>query len=427
MDSARIAAVKTVNYRNLLLQQSLMLDGLSVFIGPNGSGKSNFIAVLEFLKNCIVGASDESQSASGFENAVALLGGARLLDKAVKPPSRVKLEYLFSPPASGIVKPLTFDLTLFVGAKNSKISIAEESLSEPKFNSSQPFYYYRHHKKQAGEGVISVYDNESKRSSHFEKVEDAPTDALGLVELPKLLESSKSPPELTPVYSVRRRLIDDIKRWRIYNANYMNLEHIRSSEPRLGPRDVFLSSSGHNLALVIENLIQNDIDFEENLNNAMKSIIPWTRRFRPVRTGLMSLNLEWHFEGMDDCLYLNEMSDGTVRMLCWATLLLSPTPPTLIVIDEPELGIHASWMPILADWIKRASRRTQVIVCTHSPDLLDNFTDCPENVLCFSALDKTHFSAAPLSKPKLSDKLQEGWKLGDLYRVGDPSIGGWPW
>jgi predicted ATPase len=74
-----------------------------------------------------------------------------------------------------------------------------------------------------------------------------------------------------------------------------------------------------------------------------------------------------------------------------------------------------------------ADTRRQVIVCTHSPDLLDNFTDCPENVLCFSAVDKTHFSAAPLSKSKLADKLQEGWKLGDLYRVGDPSIGGWPW
>jgi hypothetical protein len=134
MENARIAAVKTVNYRNLLLQQPLTLDGLSVFIGPNGSGKSNVIAVLEFLKNCIVGASDESQSVSGFENAVALLGGARLLDKAVTPPARVNLQYFFSPPASGIVKPLTFDLTLFVGAKDSKISVAEESLSEPKIN-----------------------------------------------------------------------------------------------------------------------------------------------------------------------------------------------------------------------------------------------------------------------------------------------------
>jgi predicted ATPase len=66
----------------------------------------------------------------------------------------------------------------------------------------------------------------------------------------------------------------------------------------------------------------------------------------------------------------NEMSDGTVRMLCWAAILLSPTLPSLLVIDEPELGIHAAWMPVLANWIKDASQKTQLIVSTHSPDLL---------------------------------------------------------
>ena len=123
------------------------------------------------------------------------------------------------------------------------------------------------------------------------------------------------------------------------------------------------------------------------------------------------------------------MSDGTVRMLCWASVLLSPTPPTLLVIDEPELGIHAAWLPILAEWIKRASSKTQVIISTHSADLLDNFTDCIQNVFRFSSeRDRMHFTISPLSeKDMLQEKLRDGWKLGDLYRVGDPSIGGWPW
>jgi predicted ATPase len=84
-------------------------------------------------------------------------------------------------------------------------------------------------------------------------------------------------------------------------------------------------------------------------------------------------------------------------------------------------------MPVLAEWIKRASKRTQIIICTHSPDLLDHFTDCPQNVFCFSSTDKNHFSAMPLSKNILENKLEEGWKIGDLYRVGDPKVGGWPW
>jgi predicted ATPase len=115
-------------------------------------------------------------------------------------------------------------------------------------------------------------------------------------------------------------------------------------------------------------------------------------------------------------------------MLCWASILLSPSPPTLLVIDEPEVGIHTAWLPILAEWIKIAAERTQVIITTHSPDLLDNFTDRIQNVFRFSTeKDRSHFVISSLSPEMLQDKLDEGWKLGDLYRVGDSSVGAWPW
>ncbi len=157
-----------------------------------------------------------------------------------------------------------------------------------------------------------------------------------------MLEESENPPERTPVYKIAGELTDTIGRWYFYNANDMNLEKNRTSEPKIGPNDIFLSKSGHNLALVVENLIQQDVDFEESLSKAMRSILPTTRRFRPVRTGLMSVSLQWHFKGFEECFYLNEMSDGTVRMLCWAVTLLSPKVPGLLVIDEPELGLHVS-------------------------------------------------------------------------------------
>jgi predicted ATPase len=159
----------------------------------------------------------------------------------------------------------------------------------------------------------------------------------------------------------------------------------------------------------------------------MKSILPKTRRLLSLRSGRLSLTLEWHFEDIKEPFYLTEMSDGTVRMLCWATILHSPILPSLLVIDEPELGLHVSWMPILAEWIKQAARKTQIIITTHSPDLLDHFTDCLENVYCFYSQDKTHFSMKTLSHEILDQKLEEGWQLGDLYRVGDPTVGGWPW
>jgi predicted ATP-dependent endonuclease of OLD family len=71
--------------------------------------------------------------------------------------------------------------------------------------------------------------------------------------------------------------------------------------------------------------------------------------------------------------------------------------------------------------------RTQVIITTHSPDLLDHFTDRLDNVLCFYSENQTHFSVKPLSPEMLKTKLDQRWQLGDLYRVGDPSVGGWSW
>jgi predicted ATPase len=206
----------------------------------------------------------------------------------------------------------------------------------------------------------------------------------------------------------------------------MNLNSIRTVEPKIGGSDIYLSASGDNLPLVLDNLTQN-IDFEDSLNEAMKSILPKTRRLKPVRSGRLSLTVEWYFEDIKEPFYLNEMSDGTVRMLCWATILHSPLIPSLIVIDEPELGLHVSWMPLLAEWIKKAATRTQIMITTHSPDLLDHFTDCLENVLCFYPENRTHFSIKSLSQEMLQSKLEQGWQLGDLYRVGDPTIGGWPW
>ena len=425
MNEQKIERIASTRFKNLRMDDGVKLDDLTIFIGPNCSGKSNVISMLKFLKDCIVASSEDEQGGK-YENAVSQLGGSNILDKNIAPPSDINFRYHFSQTKT-IPNGLSLDIKLFTGARNSKITIKEESLCDFVPTQDTPFYYYKYHDKEIGKGVVSYYDDSHEKNSHFEHVEHIPNNSLGLNLTHKLLEKSENPPERTPVYKIARELIDTITAWHFYNANDMNLKKIRTSEPKIGPSDIYVSKSGHNLPLVIENLIQQDINFEESLNKAMRSILPMTRRLRPARTGLMSINLQWHFEGVDECFYLNEISDGAVRMLCWATMLLSPKIPALLVIDEPELGLHVSWMPILAEWIKMASEKTQVIICTHSPDLLDCFTDQIENVRCFSSVGGKHFSIHPISKTNLQEKFDEGWQLGDLYRVGDPGVGGWPW
>jgi hypothetical protein len=373
---------------------------------------------------------------SSFEDAISKFGGDRILDVNVESPAKVSMVYCFSQinQTGNLQKDSAIlDFKLYTDRQNLRASISEEYLYGGEdlqgTSTTPPFFYYKLHNRGLGQGVLSVYNSPGQEPTHFESLDNIPTNSLGLLTIPILLENSQFPPEDTrPVYKIRRKLIELISKWQFYNANNMNLSLIRTVEPKIGGSDIYLSASGDNLPLVLYNLNQKSINFEDSINEAMKSILPKTRRLRALPSGRLSLTVQWFFEGIDDeAFYLNEMSDGTVRMLCWATILHSPLLPSLIVIDEPELGLHVSWMPILAEWIKKAATKTQIIITTHSPDLLDHFTDCLENVLCFYSENKTHFSVKSLSKEMLEQKLEEGWELGDLYRVGDPTIGGWPW
>lgn len=434
MNQPILRFLKTQNYKNLQLEQSVDLNKLNIFIGSNGSGKSNFISCLKFLKDCLIAIPEENRGVSSFEDAISKFGGDKILDVNVESPAKVSIAYCFSQinQTGNLQKDSAIlDFKLYTDRKKVRASISEEYLYDGEdlqetSSSKKPFYYYKLHERELGQGFLSVYNSPDQGKTQFEPLDNIPTNSLGLLTIPTLLENSLLPPENTPVYKIRRELIEFISKWQFYNANNMNLNLIRTVEPKIGGSDIYLSASGDNLPLVLDNLSQN-IDFEDSLNEAMKSILPKTRRLKPVRSGRLSLTVEWYFEGIKEPFYLNEMSDGTVRMLCWATILYSPLIPSLIVIDEPELGLHVSWMPILAEWIKKAATKTQIIITTHSPDLLDHFTDCLENVLCFYPENRTHFSIKSLSKEMLQPKLEEGWQLGDLYRVGDPSIGGWPW
>ncbi|MCW6053437.1 AAA family ATPase [Lyngbya sp. CCAP 1446/10] len=437
MNQPIVRFLKTQNYKNLQLEQSVDLKKLNIFIGSNGSGKSNFISCLKFLKDCLTSIPDENRGVSSFEDAISKFGGDKILDVNVKTPAKVSIAYCFSQisQTGNLQKDSAIlDFKLYIDRQKVRASISEEYLYggedlQETSSSKQIFYYYELHERELGQGFLYVYTSPGQESTQFQLLDNIPTNSLGLLTIPILLENSQLPPEDTrPVYKIRRKLIEFISKWQFYNANNMNLSLIRTAEPKIGGSDIYLSASGDNLPLVLYNLNQKSINFEDSINEAMKSILPKTRRLRALPSGRLSLTVEWYFEGIDDeAFYLNEMSDGTVRMLCWATILHSPLIPSLIVIDEPELGLHVSWMPILAEWIKKAATKTQIIITTHSPDLLDHFTDCLENVLCFYPKNRTHFSIKSLSKEMLQPKLEQGWELGDLYRVGDPTIGGWPW
>lgn len=435
MSTVSVSRIVTTNYKNLRLGKGIDFGALTVFLGSNGSGKSNLIALFEFLRQSIAGARlDDSHGPTSFENAIYSLGGARILDGTLRAPANVVIEYRFPFSKHEAI----LHIELLVQSAHRQVIVVEEFLGRD-YGLSEPFFYYLAHSEKSGgsgNGVVSVFDepissNPAARS-HFEKIGDMPVNDLALSRMPRLLEKSKYSPEATPLYGPRATIMVLAATCRFYNANDMNLERIRFAEPKLGQSESFLSSSGENLALVLHSLVQKNFEFEETLNRAIQDVLPKTRKVRAVTSGRFSLTVEWHVDGYDEPFFLSDMSDGTVRMLCWAVILNSPNLPRLIVIDEPELGIHPAWMPILAEWIKRAAQRTQVIVSTHSPDLLDHFTDQLDSggfIYVFEPVKESpnHYTPHRLFRDAVSGWLEEEWQLGDLYRVGNPAVGGWPW
>jgi len=83
--------------------------------------------------------------------------------------------------------------------------------------------------------------------------------------------------------------------------------------------------------------------------------------------------LSWKAKGSDYPMQPYHLSDGTIRFICLATALLQPNPPSTIIIDEPELGLHPEAIRILGELIEDAAKRTQLIIATQSPLLLDQF------------------------------------------------------
>ncbi len=127
---------------------------------------------------------------------------------------------------------------------------------------------------------------------------------------------------------------------------------------------------------------------------------------------------------------LSEMSDGTITMLMLAALLFMSSDGACLMLDEPELNLHPAWARVVATWLLRQSAWRQIFISTHSPELLDPLTEHFQRgevrLFVFQRTERG-FRVEPCTPERVASRIAEGWQLGDLYRVGEPELGGWPW
>lgn len=135
-----------------------------------------------------------------------------------------------------------------------------------------------------------------------------------------------------------------------------------------------IDTDGQNLVNVLHTLYSENREFENDINTVMRAAFgdDFDRfSFPPAGDQLVQLRISW--KSLKRPQSMLDLSDGTIRFLFLMTVLCNPDPPPLIAIDEPETGLHPSMFPIIAEYAAEASKRTQVIFSTHSPQFLDAF------------------------------------------------------
>lgn len=176
------------------------------------------------------------------------------------------------------------------------------------------------------------------------------------------------------------------KAWRAgYLKEYLNsftvyhFHDTSSTSPMRGACELndneYLRDDGSNLAAYLYRIQQTDEKAFRLLEGVIRSIAPYFNRFKlkPDFINSDKINLEW--KEVDSDMYLDgyNFSDGTLRFIALATLLLQSEAPEIIIIDEPELGLHPAAINKLAALVKRASKKSQIILSTQSTNLVNCF------------------------------------------------------
>ena len=350
----------------------LELGPINVVIGPNGSGKSNFIGFFAFLHAIREGRLREYVGAAG--------GAERVLHFGSKTTNEVFVHVSFAN------KTCQYKLGL------------RPSGDDGLFPSGEIVY-----PSDGGEGGEGLAEWQLGREAGI----------------------SNGRSERFPMAAkcVRHYLGS----WRPYHLHDTSASSPMRKTAKVDDND-FLRADGSNLASFLYFLREKHIDSYSLIQRAVQRVTPFFDDFRlqPLRLKPDDIKLEWRHKSSDQYFDASSLSDGTLRFIALTTLFLQPEQfrPSVILVDEPELGLHPGLHPnaieMLASLIRQASVSTQVIVATQSSLLLDHFA--PEDVLVANRVEGGT-QLTRLDSGQLAAWLED-YSLGQLWEKNE--FGGRP-
>lgn len=364
---AELERVSIRGFKSIKDVHDLSLRPVNVLIGANGSGKSNFINVFSFLRELKEGRLQEYVRRSG--------GADRILHFGSKVTEQIELFLVFS------------------DAVNQYKIVLKPTEDNELFPDSEVVYYWdkAQYARPYNELLRSV-GNEAAISS--DKVE-----------------------------RVASYVRDHFDRWRTYHFHDTSMSSPLKKTAKVSDNR-FLRADGSNIAAFLYLLKEKYPESYALIRGVLQRVFPPFADFnlQPDRLNEDFIGLEWKHRSSDSFFDVSSFSDGTLRFLALATLFLQPAAlrPSVVLVDEPELGLHPFAIGVLAALIKQASIHTQVVLSTQSPFLLDHFE--PEDVIVADLRDgQTELSR--LDPAKLEGWL-ETYSLGQLWEKNE--LGGRP-
>lgn len=376
----------------------LELLPLNVLIGANNTGKSNLINVLR-----LIGALPR-----GFSELVARLGGmSDILFKGLdRPTGRIAFEI------SGGIFPRSFQYRLtFTGqlADHNLLKIIGE-IAEYLSPSERD------------DNIILFYNDNWTNVQHYREIENKlvayPEQAVQLMSKYEPFIAQIRDPAGSQYLSALQGILESFR--------FAHLpEVVGASASRLPQRTDQLSSylfgDGSNLAAVLNRIESNP--------NGRKALVSNLQKLNPLIDHIGTLieggtaKIIVQEKGLLYPISANRLSDGTLSFLALLAVLLNPDPPPLICIEEPEIGLHPDMLLTVAELLKEASQRSQIIVTTHSDMLVSALSDMPEAVVvCERDQEGSQFRRL---EPEKLEKWLRNYSLGDLWQMGE--IGGTRW
>ena len=333
------------------------LKPINILIGANGSGKSNFLSFFELLSRLY---------ASKLNEYVELNGGAnKFLHKGQKVTNEISFQIEFDNGKKSYTFTLTADMNGFI--------LKPKDINHP------------------------IFDEIEANISKFDKVIDLS------IELYKELIEYSNPK------NIRKYHFHDTGK----QSPFTQLSHIEN--------DIYyLYETGSNLAAFLFNISQSNKIVYNRIISTIQSIAPYFSDFYLQPNSGKYIRLQWTDKYSDTIYGVTDLSDGTMQFIALATLFMQPNLPSVIIIDEPELGLHPTAIAKLAGMIQSAAAKgCQVIVATQSTDLISHFA--PEDILTVDQIDGESVFER-LNSKSLAHWLDE-YTIDDLWKRNIISTG----